>query len=570
MFCPCYHEESNHDHQESGSSSKVKQVKSLVQLSSDRLLERVIPPKSWAEAGNSFSLEVFCQTEILVQVQKFWLGQLPCTLAQRMLEDANRRYDSQQGIQRLLILYLCLVDNIRSSRLVTPQYLYRWTDGRTMLLERLLEGNALTYCKELSLDMYDFYHKPGTSQTWTSDSEPEFQLDRVRLEKREEMLVQEVLSRLPHLVMLKLRTICTDSMLLIIGETCLCLAQLDLSFARNVTDQGIEHLCRSDTATSRTLRNIQLDGSSITSLGVLLLLESLPNLVSMESSLMEKFLTSMQELYKHSSLFDATKAKGKSNCYSLKSLNLCIRKFSDIRPSITELVSTLFPYLEDIQIHHVHPREVETLLFLKNLHFLKSLMIGGVSLNYIRPGLESMGKNLKTFRYLCYGGHGGKIDLSVISENCRNLECLAISGNCLVSSQDFGGLGGNLFPALTELHINTHAFIPFQIWSSILSFCTNLIQLELTNCEGLWDDSLAQILASHPQSMTKLVKLCIRGGHRGDVSLTERSVDMINSRCRNLIQLGDCFTWSLYGTSGSGRVTTRDLRERDHLVRGLM
>ena len=71
---------------------------------------------------------------------------------------------------------------------------------------------------------------------------------RVRLEKREEMLVQEVLSRLPHLVMLKLRTICTDSMLLIIGETCLCLAQLDLSFARNVTDQGIEHLCRLETA----------------------------------------------------------------------------------------------------------------------------------------------------------------------------------------------------------------------------------------------------------------------------------------------------------------------------------
>ena len=111
MFCPCYHEESNHDHQESGSSSKVKQVKSLVQLSSDRLLERVIPPKSWAEAGNSFSLEVFCQTEILVQVQKFWLGQLPCTLAQRMLEDANRRYDSQQGILIAIKLTFIMVEH---------------------------------------------------------------------------------------------------------------------------------------------------------------------------------------------------------------------------------------------------------------------------------------------------------------------------------------------------------------------------------------------------------------------------------------------------------------------------
>ena len=311
-----------------------------------------------------------------------------------------------------------------------------------------------------------------------------------------------------------------------------------------------------------------MDGTSITSKGVLLLLENFNNLFNIESSLMEKFLFSMQEFYSHSSIFDAAMAKEKRNSYKLKSLSLCIRKYSDARPSITELVSALFPYLEEIQIHHVHPKEVETLMFLKNLHYLRSLMIGGVSLNYIRPGLESMGRNLRTFRYLCYGGHGGKIDISLIAENCRNLQSLAISGNCLVSDQQFGSQRNELFPHLTDLHINTHSFIPLTIWSAILKFCVSLSQLEMTNCEGLWDDSLAQILASNPQSLVNLVRLCIRGGHRGDVALTERSVTMINTRCPLLTQLGDCFTWSLSGSntnmgSGSGR-------DRDRLSRGVL
>ena len=102
MFCPCYHEEPPVTWQNMASSNhqarKEKIVKTLVQLSSDKLLERVVPPQSWAEVGNSFSLDVFCQNEILVQVQKFWLGQVPCTLAEKMLQDALIRYDNQQGV----------------------------------------------------------------------------------------------------------------------------------------------------------------------------------------------------------------------------------------------------------------------------------------------------------------------------------------------------------------------------------------------------------------------------------------------------------------------------------------
>ena len=42
-------------------------------------------------------------------------------------------------------------------------------------------------------------------------------------------------------------------------------------------------------------------------------------------------------------------------------------------------------------------------------------------------------------------------------------------------------------------------------------------------------------------------RFCIRGNHRGDISLTERSVSLLKQRCSNLVQLGDCFTWSLSG-----------------------
>ena len=58
------------------------------------------------------------------------------------------------------------------------------------------------------------------------------------------------------------------------------------------------------------------------------------------------------------------------------SLKLCIRKFSEQSPSIAELIPLLFPGLEDLVIHHVHPREFQSLQHLRSLHQLKSFMIG--------------------------------------------------------------------------------------------------------------------------------------------------------------------------------------------------
>ena len=125
---------------------------------------------------------------------------------------------------------------------------------------------------------------------------------RIRLERREESLLEDVLSRVSRLVTLKLHTVCNDSMLKMISLTCHCLSSLDISFSKHVTDRGIEDICASQTPLQRNLREILLDGTSISSKAVLCLLENFPALFTLDSALMEKFLLSMQEFFKESSI----------------------------------------------------------------------------------------------------------------------------------------------------------------------------------------------------------------------------------------------------------------------------
>jgi len=480
--------------------------------------------------------------KILEQVKKCCFGHLPSTLACKLMCNALLKYDNHQGIPRLLIIYLSLLEDLRCSKLVTPLYLYRWTAGRLILLGRLFESDVLVNCKDLSLDMYNFYHRQDVPQSWTYDAEPEFQLERVRLESREESLVEDLLSRLSHLVVLKLHTVCTDQMLEIISNTCQCLAGLDVSFSKNVSDSGIAMLCRDQSSSRKSVKELELEGTSITSKSILMLLESCNKLVNIESATMEDFLYDMQSVFSETSSFGDT-----THGYMLKKLNLCIRKHSVNKPSLIHIVSVIFPNLEELQIHYVHPKEAESLKFMKDLVSLRSLMIGVVGLEYLKTTFFSIGMNLVTFRYVFYGRDSGQIDLSIIQQNCRNLRTLSLSGNCVVSDPKFGSKNEEIFPRLTDLHISTHSFIPMRVWSSLLATCTSLDKIDLTNCEGLNDDSLAQILDNNPNGLLKVTKVNIKGGHRGDVDLTERSVLMLHKRCSLLTQLGDCFTWSLYG-----------------------
>ena len=108
------------------------------------------------------------------------------------------------------------------------------------------------------------------------------------------------LPRLHCVVILKLHTVTTDPMLDILSRVAASLVSLDISFSKHVTDAGVESLCGPGSCLTLKLRQILLDGTSVTSKSVLSILENFPNLVNIDSSLMEKFLLSMQTFFQES------------------------------------------------------------------------------------------------------------------------------------------------------------------------------------------------------------------------------------------------------------------------------
>ena len=195
-------------------------------------------------------------------------------------------------------------------------------------------------------------------------------------------------------------------------------------------------------------------------------------------------------------------ARESRSCYKLSSLKLCIRKFSESRPSIAQLIPLIFPQLEQLVVHHVHPREFESLHHLAALPRLSSLTVGGVGLQFLCPVLEVRGHQLRELRLLCYGGNNSQINISTISASCPGLASLTLSGNCVYCQE----APAPSLPALTQLQINTHAFIPGQVWSSLISHCLLLSSLEMTGCQGLWDESLASLLLKHPAALANITR----------------------------------------------------------------
>ena len=115
------------------------------------------------------------------------------------------------------------------------------------------------------------------------------------------MLLEDVLSRSSMVVILKLHTVCTNNMLNTISQVCRNLISIDISFSKHVTDDGIEKICDHEKSfLPSKLRQILLDGTSVTSKSVHCLLENFPQLINIDSSLMEKFLLSMQSLFQNS------------------------------------------------------------------------------------------------------------------------------------------------------------------------------------------------------------------------------------------------------------------------------
>ena len=63
------------------------------------------------------------------------------------------------------------------------------------VLEKLLESGSLETVKDLALDMYNFYQRQGLGLSWARNIDPEMELERIRLETREAVLVEDCLSR---------------------------------------------------------------------------------------------------------------------------------------------------------------------------------------------------------------------------------------------------------------------------------------------------------------------------------------------------------------------------------------
>ena len=58
-----------------------------------------------------------------------------------------------------------------------------------------MESGTLETVKDLALDMYNFYHRQGLGLSWARNIDPEMELERIRLERREALLVEDCLSR---------------------------------------------------------------------------------------------------------------------------------------------------------------------------------------------------------------------------------------------------------------------------------------------------------------------------------------------------------------------------------------
>jgi hypothetical protein len=208
-------------------------------------------------------------------------------------------------------------------------------------------------------------------------------------------------------------------------------------------------------------------------------------------------------------------------------------------------------------------------------------MVGGAPLAALLPALAAVGPGLAELRYTCYADQDtGQINFSTLAAACPNLRVLAISGNALVydapgrtapysgnalvydaagrTAHNSGNAlvydaagrtapyyGEQLLAQLRSVTINVHAYVPRYVWTRLMRECRELESLELTKCEGLNDESLLDLLQSEPACLRRLNRFCVRGTHRGDIKLTERSVAALRMRSEQLDHVGDCYTWDL-------------------------
>ena len=68
----------------------------------------------------------------------------------------------------------------------------------------------------------------------------------------------------------------------------------------------------------------------------------------------------------------------------------------------------------------------------------------------------------------------------------------------------------------------------------------------ITPAENLNDIKIKSILQLNNEILSKLRSFVVRGRHYGgDIALTEKTVENLIKRCKNITCVGDCSTWSV-------------------------
>ena len=195
------------------------------------------------------------------------------------------------------------------------------------------------------------------------------------------------------------------------------------------------------------------------------ILDTCKNLVRLESSVMEEFL-----LYNQSFSTICSSYNMRHITLSLKHHHLSL-----------QTVCSLFPSLEELKILSVNHKQLQSFNCLTQLDSLRYLVVGSVSLDYLKTSLGYIGYNLVSF---CLASPGGLIDLSVIQNCCTHLKILSLTGQRIITKEEFIFKNGQIFPCLRDLHINTFYPLPSSMVRIILSHSPSLAKVDLSHCQA--------------------------------------------------------------------------------------
>ena len=329
------------------------------------------------------------------------------------------------------------------------------------------------------------------------------------------------MQKFKNLQELILPTVANTELLEVIARSMKNLKLLDISCSTNVTDFSIMALITDDSQCCQVLEQIFLDGTSITTDGILILLAKMNHLELLESSLLERAL----------------------DMVPIENRSLNLRKITVGRfwrgMDILQNLPKLCPKLCQIILPNLSPEECNFLQKFQQLPTLQHVYLAQVKYEALLSVLPYFGPQLKTFSYSNFTEY---VDLTPLLKICSNLECLGINSGSI----NLANFQDQLPKKLSELRLNVHALIPFEVWSQFLQVCHELLYLDVTPPEGLNDQSFATILSKNSQILSKIRSFIIRGRHcAGDIALTEQSIEVLTNRSTSLTCIGNCSTWSL-------------------------